>query len=115
MPRVAKRESELEAAFQRDLIEDLHDIFPGCVILQNDEMKQQGIPDLTIFYKNKWAWLEVKAAWNSVHQPNQDYFVEMGDAMSYAAFIFPENKDEILDEIQTAFRAARASRVPQRQ
>ena len=115
MPRVAKRESELEAAFQAELIRDLYAIFPGCVVLKNDSSYMQGIPDLTIFYKNKWAWLEVKAAWNSAHQPNQDYYVEMGDAMSFGAFIFPENKDEILDEIQTAFRAARTSRVPQRQ
>ena len=107
MPRVAKRESELEAVFQAELIRDLYAIFPGCVVLKNDSSYMQGIPDLTIFYKNKWAWLEVKAAWNSIHQPNQDYYVEMGDAMSFGAFIFPENESEVLDDLQQAFQSGR--------
>lgn len=116
MPRVrSKRESDLESEFQKELIDELEDLYPGCIILKNDAQLRQGIPDLTVFYKNKWVWLEVKAAWNSAHQPNQDWYVDLGDAWSYAAFIYPENKEQILDEIQATFRTARSSRVPQRQ
>lgn len=109
-----KREAKLEADFQSDLIEDLRHLFPGCFILKNDEQYIQGIPDLTILYQDKWAILEVKAAWDSDHQPNQDYYIDMFDGMSFAAFIFPENREEILDELQQTFSPRRKARVSKR-
>lgn len=104
---VKARERKLEADFQADLILDLKDLFPGCFIMKNDESLIQGIPDLTILYKNTWAVLEVKAYEGAAHQPNQDYYVDLFDGMSYAAFIFPENKEEVLDELQQTFGAKR--------
>lgn len=96
-----------ESKFQSDLIKELKYIFEGCVILKNDASYIQGIPDLLILYKNKWAMLEVKASSNSRVRPNQDYYIDLLNDMSFAAFISPENKEEILNELQHTFRVRR--------
>ena len=64
-----------ENRFQKDLIKEIKEMFPGCVVLKNDSEYIQGIPDLTILYKNKWVTLECKKSPNENHQPNQDYYV----------------------------------------
>lgn len=109
-----RREADLEAKFQGELIKELYALFPGCLVLKNDPAYMQGILDLSIFYKSHWAMLEVKASQYSEHQPNQDYYVDMLDDMSFAAFIYPENKETILDGLQQAFRTRRPSRISQR-
>ena len=80
-------------------------MFPGCMVLKNDPCYIQGIPDLMVLYRDKWASLEVKKTAKSHHQPNQDYYIEKMNDMSFARFIYPENKEEVLRELQHAFRA----------
>jgi hypothetical protein len=92
-----------ESAYQAKLIRKLRDIFPGCVILKNDPQYQQGILDLTLLWERCWAMLEVKASGKALHQPNQEYYVEQLGRMSFAAFIYPENEDEVLNALQEAF------------
>jgi hypothetical protein len=99
-----------ESKYQRELIKRLRVMFPGCVILKNDSSYLQGILDLSILYGDKWAMLEVKASATAPHQPNQDYYVEKFNGMSYAAFIYPENEEEVLSEIQQALRPGRRTR-----
>lgn len=94
-----------ENKFQSKLIDEIKQRFPGCVVLKNDPNYLQGIPDLSIFYKDKWAMLECKKTESEAHQPNQDYYVERANEMSFARFIFPENKQEVLDELQQAFES----------
>lgn len=101
------REQKLESEFQRELIKELTAMFPGCFIMKNDERLVQGIPDITILHENHWAILEVKASRDAAHRPNQDYYVDMFDDMSYAAFIYPENKKEVLNELQQTLRPCR--------
>lgn len=95
------RSSRLESGFQDRLRDELKDLFPGCMIFKMDQI--QGIPDLLILYGNKWATLENKKSANAIHQPNQDYYVELMDQMSFSRFIYPENKDEVLDELYLYF------------
>lgn len=102
----------LENKFQAKIIKELKDRFPGCVVLKNDPNYIQGIPDLSVFYKDKWAWLETKRSRNASHQSNQDYYISQGEEMSFARFICPENKEEVLDELQQAFQPRRKTRVP---
>lgn len=90
----------LERDFQSKLIKELKEIFEGCIIMKNDSGYIQGIPDLIILYNNRWAALEVKKSQNAPHRPNQDYYVELMDEMSFASFIYPENKEEVLYELQ---------------
>ena len=92
--------SKLERDFQSRLIKELKQIFKGCVIMKNDSSYIQGIPDLLILYEDKWAALEVKKSGVASHRPNQDYYVNLMNDMSYASFIYPENKEEVLYELQ---------------
>lgn len=96
-----------ESVFQSALIKDLKKIFPDCMVLKNDSSYYQGIPDLLVLHKDKWAMLECKRSSNASHQPNQDYYIEKFGKMSYASFISPENKEEVLDELQQAFKSRR--------
>lgn len=105
----------LESQFQADLIDDLEDLFDGCEIIKNDSGYQQGLPDLLVLYKDKWAMLEVKRSATAPERPNQRYWIETFNEMSFGAFVYPENKEHVLHELQRAFSAARKARVPFRQ
>lgn len=104
----------LESRYQAQLIKRLEQRFPDCVILKNDSEYRPGIPDLTIFVGRRWAMLEVKASARARLQPNQDYYVEQLDRLSFAAFIYPENEEEVLDALESALQPRRKARVPQR-
>ena len=94
-----------ESKFQADLKKEIEKRLPGAMVLKNDSSYLQGIPDLSVFYKDKYAFLECKRSENEKHQPNQDYYIDKLDKMSFARFIYPENKEEVLDELQKAFRS----------
>ena len=94
-----------EAQFQTKFIRRVKARFPGCVAIKNDAGYQQGIPDWTILYRKHWATLEVKASRCATLQPNQEYFVEQLDGMSFAAVVYPENEEEILRALEHAFAA----------
>ena len=96
-----------ENKFQANLIKKIKSRFPGCIILKNDPNYIQGIPDLSIFYKDKWAMLECKKNKNAHHQPNQDYYITQANDMSFGKFIYPENEEEILNELQRSFESNR--------
>lgn len=95
----------LERDFQSSLIKDIKRQFPGCIVMKNDPNYIQGIPDLVILHNDKWAALEVKKDENASHQPNQDYYICKMNEMSYASFVCPENKEEVLSELSSAFRS----------
>lgn len=95
----------LENKFQANLIKELKQMFKGCIVLKSDSSYIQGIPDLLILYKNMWASLEVKKNKNAKRQPNQEYYVDLMNKMSFARFICPENKEEILHELQQTFKS----------
>lgn len=96
-----------EGRFKKDLRKDLENLFPGCIVMQLDPNEIQGIPDLVILYNDKWATLECKKSRNAKHQPNQDYYVERMNNMSYSNFIFPENKEVVLNELQQTLGVGR--------
>lgn len=92
-----------ESQFQTHVLQKLKKMFPGCTVLKNDSDYQQGIPDWTIFWKDKWGMLEIKASMGARVQPNQEFFIEKFNGDSFAAFIYPENEQEVLDALQEAF------------
>jgi hypothetical protein len=100
-----------EAQYQYRLIKKVEKLLPGCFILRNDPRHIQGVPDVLILYKNKWAMLEVKLAGDANIQPNQEYYVGLLNDMSFASFINPQNEEEILGDLQHAFGLARETRV----
>jgi len=92
-----------ENVYQAALIKRIKERFPGCMVLKNDCNYLQGIPDLTVFYNNKWALLEVKTSENAKHQPNQDWYINWAKDASYGSFIYPENEGEVFNEMESAF------------
>ena len=99
-----KKGTKLEREFQSKLIKELKDLFPGCLVMKLDSGYIQGIPDLLILFKNKWATLENKKSANSHKQPNQEYYVDLMNDMSFSRFIYPENKDEVIEDLKQLFR-----------
>ena len=97
------RSKKLESGFQDDLRDDLTNLFPGCIVTKLDSSLIQGIPDLLILYKNMWAILECKKSANAHKQPNQPYYVDLLNRMSFSRFIFPENKEEVLKDLTKFF------------
>lgn len=93
----------LENRFKTKLVNEIKEMLPGCMVLHLDPNEIQGIPDLLILYKNRWGCLEGKKTANATHRPNQDYYVNLMNDMSFAAFIYPENKDEVLEELYLYF------------
>ena len=100
---MGRRENE----YQLDLVEKLQELFPDAIVLKNDPNYIQGIPDLLILLGDRWAALECKRGISAEHQPNQDYYVELMNEMSFATFIYPENEERVFNELQQALRAGR--------
>lgn len=96
-----------ESSFQSNLIKKLQRMFPGCMVQKNPSNYRQGIPDLLILYKDRWAVLECKRSANERRQPNQAFYVNQMNEMSFAAFIYPENEKQVLNELQLALCAPR--------
>ena len=94
----------LESQFQAKLIKELKKLFPGCIVIKSDSGYLQGIPDLLILFKDKWATLECKKHAGAIKQPNQEYYVGKMDEMSFSRFICPENKEEVLHDLQQSFQ-----------
>ena len=97
------RNSKLESGFQDSLIKQIKKILPGSMVFKMDQI--QGLPDLLILYKDKWASLECKRTATAKRQPNQEYYVNLMNEMSFSRFISPENREDILDELQSTFRS----------
>lgn len=93
-----------ESDFQSKLIKDIKALFPGSLVLKNDPNYIQGIPDLLVLYRDQWAALECKRSKTASRRPNQEYYVDVLDDMSYAAFVYPENREDILYELQQTFK-----------
>lgn len=96
---MGKKENE----FQSKLKKELKERYEGCIVTKLDANDIQGIPDLLILYKNKWATLENKKDGKASKQPNQDYYVNKMNDMSFSKFIYPENKKEVLKELDEFF------------
>lgn len=94
----------VESQFQKKLINEIKDRFPGCIVMKNDPDYIQGIPDLMVLHGSRWAALECKRSAKASHRPNQEYFVDKMNEMSFARFVYPENKEEVLDDMEQSFK-----------
>lgn len=101
--KVMKKERE----FQPDLIKEIKGLFPGCIVQKLDSSYIQGIPDLLILFGKHWAILECKKSDKEKFRPNQEYYIDILNKMSFSRMICPENKEEVLNDLQQAFRNER--------
>lgn len=104
----------LENRFKTKLIAEIKEMLPGCIVHHFDPNETQGMPDLLILYGSRWAALEGKKSEDATHRPNQDYYVDLMNRMSFASFIYPENKEEVLYELQRALQPRRSTRISRR-
>lgn len=86
-----------ESVFQKELKDKIKNRFPDSIIMKQES--RQGFPDLLILNGNKWVALECKCSAKAHHQPNQENYVKKLNDMSFASFIFPENEEEVLNEV----------------
>lgn len=100
-----KNRKQLEKDFQKGVIKAIKKLLPGCIVMKTDPTYIQGFPDLLILYGKRWAALECKRYANASHRPNQDYYINKLSDMSYAAFVYPENKESILDGVCKALQS----------
>lgn len=100
-----------ERQYQTKVIKKIKEMFPDCLILKNDPSYQQGVPDLIILWFDYWASFEIKLSPSANRQPNQDYFINKLDEMSFAAYIYPENEKEVLSALEQAFKSPRRTCV----
>lgn len=92
-----------ESVFQRNLKNELKERYPDCIITKMDANIIQGIPDMLILFNNKWATLEIKKNSKANIQPNQKYYVDKMNTMSFSRIIYPENKEKVLEELDSYF------------
>lgn len=95
-----------ENEFQPEVIKELYRMFPDCFVMKNDANYRQGFPDLTVFIGPYYILLECKKSKKEMRdpRPNQDYYVDSVNAMGgFARFIYPENKEAVLNEIRQTF------------
>lgn len=103
----------LERDYQKHVIRRVRTRWTDGIVLKNDSSYRQGIPDLSVFFPTGfWAWLEVKPSESAIHEPNQDYYVEWAGCAMFGAFIYPENEDEVLDDLQQAYQLFRHPCIP---
>jgi hypothetical protein len=97
--------AKLESDFARETLDpELERRFPGCKIIKQDpNTSHQGIPDRLVLWQEHWALLETKRATKSARRPNQEYYVDEYNDMSFSAFVHPANMQEVLDEMEQAF------------
>lgn len=96
--------SILENRFQTNLINEIKQRFEGSIVLKNNANYLQGVPDIIILYKDTWACLEIKQNQDAKKRPNQEYYVNLMGEMSFSAFIYPENKEDVLHAMEQSFR-----------
>ncbi len=95
---------KLENAFQAKLIKEIKSTFDGAIVTKMDANHIQGIPDLLILHKDKWATLECKKDARAKKRPNQEYYVDKMNQMGFSRFIYPENKEEVINELRIYFQ-----------
>jgi len=104
-----KGERMKESIFQSKLIKDLKKTFKGSIVTKLDASSKQGIPDLLILYGDRWATLECKKSARAKRRPNQELYVNRMNKMSFSRFIFPENKEEVINELGSFFKSDRGT------
>lgn len=94
-----------ESDFKSDLYKEIRERFPGAEVLPNDAGYLQGFPDATVYFPNgRYYLLEGKRSGKASKRPNQEYYVTKSPLSNNAQFVYPENKDDIMKELERRYR-----------
>lgn len=94
-----------ESSYQEYLIPKIYECLPGrkiidTIVIITDPVYTQGIPDLLVLHRGKWAFLEVKLTERSKMQPNQQWWLDNWGKWTFTAIIHPGNEEEVLRALQ---------------
>ncbi len=93
----------LESEFKEIVKDEIRDRFPD-LDLDFVTTISRSMPDMIILAPAcYWAALEFKRSKNSPHRPNQDHHIERLRKKGYATFVYPENLEVVLDELEILF------------
>lgn len=107
--------SKLERDFQKQLIKDIKIRIPEAIVKKNDPNYIQGIPDLSVDVGPYSYHLEVKKSAKAPYRPNQEYYLNHYNTNGgWARTIYPENKEEVLNEMEQTSRVRGSSLISQR-
>lgn len=99
------------SGFKTKFIRNLKVRFPNCVVLLTDPQYLQGVPDILMLLEDTWFAFEVKATKTSSRRPNQEWWIDILNRQSYASFVYPENEEEVIREVQQSLEARRRARL----
>lgn len=97
----------LESEFKRKFKNMLEQSYPGCVLVDINPEQFRSFPDLLFLYDKFWATFEMKRTVGSAVRPNQPYWVEKLDNMSFSRFVEPGTAKEVLDDLARAIQSGR--------
>lgn len=99
--------AKLESEFVHDVLKPrLEAEFPGCVIIKQDpNVSFQGVPDHLVLFEDRWAALESKRKRGAAQRQNQEYHIDRLNEKGYASFVHPDNLEEVVHDLQRAFRS----------
>ena len=93
-----------ETKFKKMFKKKLKRLYPECIIVEADPTYFWSVPDVYFFLGSFWAALEFKRTEGSSRRPNQEYWVEVLDKMSFARFVYPGVEEEVLSELEAAIQ-----------
>ena len=96
-------ESEFRKAFLEEVQNRIDPLNKGFLFFLNASNAFRSFPDIVILGSHKWAALEFKKSKRASHQPNQEYYINKLNEIGYASFVYPENAEEILNDLEELF------------
>ena len=94
-----------EATFRTKWLNKFKKLSPDIFIEFADPKRKNGIPDVIIFYKKKYARLETKRSKNASKRLHQQYYIDYFNSQGiYAAFLTPENQEEVYNALRRYFK-----------
>lgn len=94
----------LEMSFKQKFLAELEERL-GHLDLEyiHTRPHNRSIPDTIVLGPKYWAALEFKRTKRAPHQPNQDYYVFKLRENGYSNFVYPENSEEVLNDLERLF------------
>lgn len=105
----------IEGPYKTQLTKTIYRMFgtDHCAVVRLDSALLQGIPDMGILFDGGfWALLEAKTSRRARIQPNQPYYVDFMNQLCFAAFIYPDNEEAVLNALQEEYESHRRTRLP---
>lgn len=103
IPSFLEKKMLLESKFKKDTIRRISRKFSKLDLDFIDTSMYRSVPDTFIIAPYVWAALEFKRSEDAPQRPNQNHHIERLNRKGYASFVFPENVEEVLNDLEVLF------------